>query len=68
MAKLEQLEMDAHRGQLTSDLRGLFEKYRSIFGWDVPENDEPLSDRLILAALHRALDELDAKSSTIEPR
>lgn len=68
MAKLEQLEMDAYRGQLTSDLRDIFEKYRSIFGWDVPENDEPLSDRLILAALHKALDDLDAKSSSVTPR
>lgn len=68
MAKLEQLEMDAYREQLTSDLRGLFEKYRSIFGWDVPENDEPLSDRLILAALHEALADLDTKASTVKPR
>ena len=32
MAKLEELEMDAYRAQLTSDLSKLFEKYRSIFG------------------------------------
>jgi len=39
MAKIEQLEMDAHRTQLIADVKGLVEKYRSIFEWDVPEVD-----------------------------
>ncbi|WP_372657857.1 hypothetical protein [Hydrogenophaga sp.] len=47
MGKIEQLEMDAHRAQLTADLKDLVDKYRSIFDWDVPEVDEALSDRLI---------------------
>lgn len=56
MANIEQLEMDAHREQLTADVEGLVEKYRSIFEWDVPGIDEPASDRLILGAIRRALD------------
>lgn len=59
MPKIEQLEMDAHRAQLTADVKGLVEKYRSIFSWDVPEVDEALSDRLILDALRRAIDEIE---------
>lgn len=59
MAQIEELEMDAHRAQLTSDLRRLVEKYRAIFGWDVPEVDEPLSERLIIQSLRRALDDLE---------
>lgn len=58
MAKIEELEMDAHRAQLKSDLGHLVDKYRAIFGWDVPEVDEALSKRLILKALRQALDEL----------
>lgn len=63
MAKIEQIEMDAYRAQITTDLRSLVEKYRSIFGWDVPENDEAFSDRLILKALRQTLDDIEAESS-----
>lgn len=59
MAKIEELEMDAYRGQLKSDLWRLFDKYRAIFGWDVPEVDETLSERLIIESLRRALDDLE---------
>jgi hypothetical protein len=58
MAKIEQLKMRAQRAQLGVDMRNLVEKYRSIFAWDVPELDEALSDRLIIAALRQALDEI----------
>ena len=60
MAKIEELELDAHREQLKSDVRSLVNKYRAIFGWDVPEIDEALSDLLIFQALHRPLDEMQA--------
>ena len=50
--------MDAHRAQLKSDVRGLVDKYRAIFGWDVPEIDLVASDRLIVKALRQALDEI----------
>ena len=67
MGKIEELEMDAHRAQLTADLQGLVEKYRSIFDWDVPEVDEALSTQLILKALRQALDDIDAGSDAHEP-
>lgn len=60
MAKIEKLEMDAHRAQLIADVEGLVEKYRSIFDWDVPEVDEALSKRLILEAFRQALDSIEA--------
>jgi hypothetical protein len=59
MAKIEEIEMDAHRAQLNADLRRLVDKYRAIFGWDVPEVDEALSERLIIESLRRALDDLE---------
>ncbi len=59
MAQIEELEMDAHRAQLNSDLRRLVDKYRAIFGWDVPEVDEAFSERLIIESLRAALDDLE---------
>ncbi len=59
MAKMEQLELDAHRKQLTGDVKGLVEKYRSIFEWDIPEIDEVASDKLILGAIRQALDAVE---------
>lgn len=56
MARIEQLELDAHREKLIADVKGLVDKYRSIFEWDVPEIDEQASDKLILGAIRQALD------------
>jgi 3-hydroxy-3-methylglutaryl CoA synthase len=61
MPQIEELEMDAHRAQLNSDVRHLVDKYRAIFGWDVPEVDEALSQRLIVKAIRQVLDELERK-------
>ena len=59
MAKMEQLELDAHRAQLARDVAGLVDKYRAIFEWDVPEIDEGAADRLILAAVRQTLDHME---------
>ena len=59
MAKMEQLEMEAHRKQLVRDVESLVEKYRAIFEWDVPEVDEGAANRLILAAVRQALDHIE---------
>jgi hypothetical protein len=47
------------RGQGHSNARHLVDKYRAIFGRDVPEVDEALSQRLIVKAVPQALDELE---------
>jgi hypothetical protein len=60
MAQLEHIELDAHREQLSADVSGLVDKYRAIVEWDVPEVDEALADRLILAAIRQALDSIEA--------
>jgi hypothetical protein len=68
MLKIEQLEMNAQRAQLNADMKSLVEKYRSIFGWNVPEIDETLSDRLIFEALRQALNDIEghlAKSTHV---
>lgn len=61
MAQIEQLELDAHRGEITADVTRLVEKYRAIFEWDVPEVDEKAADRLILRAIRATLDDVEKK-------
>jgi hypothetical protein len=63
MSKMEQLELDAYRNEIISDMEGLVEKYRAIFDWDIPEVDEVAADKLILAAMHAALDGITQKRS-----
>ena len=65
MAAMEQLEMDAHRGQLRSDLRALVEKYRAIFDWDIPGVDEADAERLIIEALRNSLDEMGGRATPL---
>jgi hypothetical protein len=60
---MEQLELDAYRNEIVSDMEGLVEKYRAIFDWDIPEVDEVAADKLILAAMHAALDGITQKRS-----
>lgn len=60
MARSETLELQAHRQQLTADVESLVAKYRSIFGWDVPDIDQAFSDSLILASIRQALDAIEA--------
>ena len=56
---LERLELEAHREQLEADVRHLVEKYLAISEWDVPEIDEPLANRLIIAAIRQVLDRVE---------
>ncbi len=59
MEKIEQMELDAHRGEISVDVKKLVEKYRSIFGWDVPEIDQRFADKLILAEVRKVLDAIE---------
>ncbi|VTZ27957.1 conserved hypothetical protein [Methylocella tundrae] len=59
MAEIEQVELDRHRAQLTSDVKDLVEKYRAIFDWDVPDVDQNAADKLILGAMRKALDDVE---------
>ena len=58
MADLTQIELDRYRGQITADVDKLVGKYRRIFDWDVPENDEAEARRLIIAAIRQAIDDM----------
>ena len=58
MKNMEQLELDAHRSEIVADMRRLIEKFRTIFDWDIPEIDQRAADKLILAEMHTALDDI----------
>jgi hypothetical protein len=61
MAKIEQLELEAHRGQIVADINKLVEKYRSIFEWDVPDIDQGFADKIILLEIRKGLDDIEDK-------
>jgi hypothetical protein len=61
MKKMEQLEMEEYRSEIVADIRSLVEKYRRIFGWDIPEIDQHAVDKLILAAMRKALEDIETK-------
>lgn len=59
MAKIELLELEAHRSQIDSDVRKVIEKYRAIFDWDVPDIDQSFADNQILVEIRKVLDEIE---------
>jgi hypothetical protein len=61
MGTMEQLELEAHRSEIDADMRSLVEKYRRTFGWDIPEIDQQAADKLILAAMRKALDDIQTQ-------
>jgi len=61
MDKIERIELDQHRNQIIADVKRMVEKYRAIFDWDVPDINQGLADKLILAAIRNALDNIEAE-------
>lgn len=59
MPSIEKRELEAHRAQLEADVTELVDKYLTIAEWDVPDIDEPLAHRLIIAAIRQALDRVE---------
>jgi predicted amidohydrolase len=59
MSDIEQIELEHHRRQIVDDVGKLVQKYRRIFDWDVPENDDAEAKKLILQAIREALDSMD---------
>lgn len=66
MKKMEQIELDSHRSQIVGDIKSLVEKYRAIFDWDIPDIDQNAADKLILTAIHKALDDIEKALQTKE--
>jgi hypothetical protein len=56
---IEHMELDAHRSQINADVKSLVEKYRSNFDWDIPEIDQDIADKFILAGIRKSLDDVE---------
>ncbi|MGC2048492.1 MAG: hypothetical protein WA635_07770 [Gallionella sp.] len=59
MNKIEEIELDVHRNQIIADMKNLVEKYRAIFGWDIPDIDQKAADKLILDAIRKEMDNIE---------
>tara|TARA_R110001592_G_scaffold164020_1_gene397997 strand:- start:3269 stop:3454 length:186 start_codon:yes stop_codon:yes gene_type:complete len=59
MRDIERIELERHQDQIKSDVNDLVEKYRKIFDWDVPDNNEMLADKLILTAIRQAITDIE---------
>jgi hypothetical protein len=69
MAKIEQAELEEHRDKIIADVKGLVEKYRAIFDWDVPDIDQNAADMLILNEVRKALDAIETgdRGTLVQP-
>ena len=47
---------------IVDDVKGLVDKYMSIVGWDVPENDEETAKSKILYIIKDAIEEIEESS------
>jgi uncharacterized protein (UPF0335 family) len=59
MSKIEKKEVAKLKSDIKSDIKSVYENYLSVSGWDVPENDENASARLILDAIKEAVKEIE---------
>ena len=59
MSEIEKKEVAKLKSDIKADIKSVFEKYLSVSSWDVPENDENVSARLILDAIKGTLKEIE---------
>lgn len=54
-------EIEQIKGDIYSDVLSLVDKYMSITGWDVPENDEVEAKKRIVEIIKQAVNEIEVK-------
>ena len=54
----QEQEIKAMKNEIIKELRGVFKANMKVFDWDIPENDDNASAKLILDTMQEALDEL----------
>ncbi len=54
-------EIEQLKGDIYSDVLSLVDKYMSITGWDVPENDEVEAKKQIVAIIKQAVNEIEVE-------
>jgi len=55
---IQEKELEKMKGEITKEIRLVFKANMKIFDWDIPENDDNKSAKLILSAMREAVDEL----------
>ncbi len=51
-------EYEKMKGEIETEIRAIFKANMKIFDWDIPENDQRESARLIVTAMEEAIDRL----------
>lgn len=59
MSQIENKEASKLKDDIKEDVKSVFEKYLSVSGWDIPENDEKASAKLIIGIIKEAVNELE---------
>jgi ribosomal protein S2 len=54
-------ELEMMRGEIESEIRAIFKANMKIFDWDIPENDDRKSAKLIINVMQEAIDKLKQK-------
>ncbi len=54
----QQKEYEKMKGEIETEIRAIFKANMKIFDWDIPENDERKSARLIITAMEEAISRL----------
>jgi len=59
---MQQIEISHYHDEIVRDIKSLVEKYRRAMDWDVPENEDAESDKLIFATIREALDRVESET------
>lgn len=54
-------EIEQLKGDIYSDVLSLVDKYMSITGWDIPENDEIEAKKRIVEIIKQAVNEIEVE-------
>ncbi len=57
----QEKELQAMKGEIEKEIRGIFKANMKIFDWDIPENDDKKAAELIIQTMQEALDGLKAE-------
>ena len=62
MTDMQHIEINRYKDEIIDDVKQLIEKYRKAMDWDIPENDDNKSDRVIFEAIETALAQIKKDS------
>ncbi len=62
MSDMQHIEINRYKDEIIDDVKQLIEKYRKAMDWDIPENDDKKSDKIIFQAIEAALAQIEKDS------